>query len=172
MVLQLLNIPVLDFRPLLQRCNVFRRCCTCLRLCLLWRAEVPVVVSFVQGGSTLVFLVDRFLLCTENFPDVFLGEDLHGLLPQLVVALFIVFQELVIVEAAQIHMANEEYGLVHVRDLHREVGALELLLIELRGKLCDVFVGGVRTGGLEVVLHIYLLRVGDGEPRAQLGKIF
>ena len=106
MVFHILDLSVLDRRPLLEHRNVFHCFCICLRRCLLWRAKVPVAVAFTQGGGTLIFIADRFLLGTANFPAVLLCKDLHGFLPRLFAALAVVLQELVLLEADQIHLAN------------------------------------------------------------------
>ena len=123
MVFQLLNLPVLDLQPLLQCRGVFHCCYTFLRRCLLCRAKVSVAVVFSQGGGALIFLAACLFLGAANLPVVFLGEYLYGFLPRMDVALVIVLQELVFIEAAQIHLADEEYGfstfnIVTVNSLH------------------------------------------------------
>ena len=63
---------------------------------------------FAQDSGTLVIFEIPLFFGAEKFPVVLLGESVHGGLPQLVGGLIVVLEVLVLEEAAQIHLPDEE----------------------------------------------------------------
>ena len=125
---------------------------------------------FTQGYVNLVLFVVPPFFGAANFLVVLIGESVHGGLPQLFSGLVVVLEVLVLEEAAQIHLPDEENSFFHARDNNLKVGALEVPLVDMRCEYHDVCIGGVGPGGVKVRLHLELLRVGDGKPRSQLSE--
>ena len=81
-------------------------------MCIFRRSDIPVWVVFTQGGGTLILFASPLFVDAEIFPVALLDESIYVGLPRLVCGLILVVKVLVLEEATQVHLPDEEFVFV------------------------------------------------------------